>query len=59
MFTDQPYIANSILLSDENQLLVSKTEMNEWLSAHGIGKPVPTVSGGTVVLGSSRGGENK
>jgi hypothetical protein len=33
--------------------------MNEWLSAHGIGKRVPTVSGGTVLLGSSRGGERK
>jgi hypothetical protein len=33
--------------------------MNKWLSAHGIGKRVPTVSGGTVLLGSSRGGENE
>ncbi len=33
--------------------------MNEWLSAHGIRKRVPSVNGGTVLLGSSRGGENK
>jgi len=33
--------------------------MNEWLSAHGIGKRVSTVSRGTVLLGSYRGGENK
>jgi len=33
--------------------------MNEWLSGHGIGKRVPAVSGGTILLGSSRGGENK
>jgi hypothetical protein len=32
-------------------------EMNEWLSVHGIGKRVPAVSGGTIFLGSSRGGE--
>ncbi len=38
---------------------MSKIETNEWLSAHRIGKRVPTVSGGTVFLGSSRGGENK
>jgi hypothetical protein len=28
--------------------------MSEWLSVHDIGKRVPTVSGGTVLLGSSR-----
>ncbi len=39
----------------ENRPLVSKTEMNAWLSAHGIGKRVPAVSGGTILLGSSRG----
>jgi hypothetical protein len=33
--------------------------MNEWLSVHGIGKRVRTISGGTVLLGSSRGGENR
>ncbi len=33
--------------------------MNEWLSAHGIGKHVPALSGGTILLGSFRGGENK
>jgi hypothetical protein len=33
--------------------------MNESLSAHGIGKRVSTVSGGTVLLGSPRGGENR
>jgi len=33
--------------------------MNEWLSGHGISKRVPAVSGGTILLGSSRGGENK
>jgi hypothetical protein len=38
---------------------VSKTEMNEWLSAHRIDKRVPAVSGGTILLGSSREGENK
>jgi len=31
--------------------------MNEWLSVHGIDKRVPTVSGGTILLGSSSGGE--
>jgi hypothetical protein len=61
MFTHQLYVANSIYpqLLDGNQLLVSKVEMNEWLSAHRIGKRVPSVSGGIVLLGSSRGGENK
>ncbi len=30
---------------------MSKTEMNEWLSAqHGIDKRVPAVSGGTILL---------
>ncbi len=33
--------------------------MNEWLSVNGIGKRVPAVSGGTILLGSSWGGENK
>jgi hypothetical protein len=33
--------------------------MNEWLSAHGIGKDVPAISGGTILLGSFSGGENK
>jgi len=33
--------------------------MNERLSAHEIGKHVPAASGGTIVLGSFRGGENK
>ncbi len=33
--------------------------MNEWLSAHGIGKHVPAVSAGTIILGSFRGGEYK
>jgi hypothetical protein len=33
--------------------------MNEWLSVHGIGKHVPAVSGGTPLLGSFRGAENK
>ncbi len=33
--------------------------MNEWSSAHGIGKHVPAVSGGTILLGSFRGGENE
>jgi hypothetical protein len=33
--------------------------MKEWLSAHGIGKQVPAVSGGTIFLGRFRGGENK
>jgi len=31
--------------------------MNEWLSVRRIGKRVPAVSGGTILLGSSRGGE--
>jgi len=44
-------------LWDGNWLLVSKTEMNEWLSVRGIGKCVPAVSGGIILLGSSRGGE--
>jgi hypothetical protein len=39
---------------------VSKIEMNEWLSVqHGIDKCVPAFSGGTILLGSSREGENK
>jgi hypothetical protein len=33
--------------------------MNKWLSGQGIGKRVPAVSGGTILLGSSWGGENK
>jgi hypothetical protein len=33
--------------------------MNEWLSVHGIGRRVSAVSGGTILLGSSREGENK
>jgi hypothetical protein len=33
--------------------------MNEWLSGHGIGERVPALSGGTILLGSSREGENK
>jgi len=33
--------------------------MNEWLSGHGIGKRVPAVSGGTVLLRTSKAGENK
>ncbi len=36
---------------------MSKTEMNEWLGVHRIGKRVPAVSGGTILLGSSWGGE--
>jgi hypothetical protein len=28
--------------------------MNEWLSAHGIGKHVPAVSGGTTLLGNKK-----
>ncbi len=35
-------------LWDGHPPLVSKPEMNEWLSAHGIGKRVPAVSGGTL-----------
>jgi len=31
--------------------------MNEWLSVHRIDKRVPTASGGTILLGSSSGGE--
>jgi hypothetical protein len=38
---------------------MSKTEMNEWLSVHGMDKCVLAVSGGTILLGSSRGRENK
>ncbi len=37
---------------------MSKTEMNEWLSVHRIGKCAPAISGGTILLGSSREGEN-
>ncbi len=59
MFTDQPYIANSILNYEVEIDYLCPRQMNEWLSVHGIGKRVPTVSGGTVLLGSSRGGENK
>jgi len=33
--------------------------MNEWLSAHGLGKRVLVISGATRLLGSSMGGENK
>jgi hypothetical protein len=33
--------------------------MNGWLSVHGIGKRVPAVSGGKILLQSSWGGENK
>jgi len=33
--------------------------MNEWLSGHGIGKRVPAVSCGTILLRSSKAGENK
>jgi hypothetical protein len=34
--------------------------MNEWLIGHGIGKRrVPAISGGTILLGSSKVGENK
>jgi hypothetical protein len=33
--------------------------MNEWLSGHGIGKRVPVVNGGTILLDSCREGENK
>jgi hypothetical protein len=29
--------------------------MNEWLGVHGIGKHVPAVSGGTILLGSFKG----
>jgi hypothetical protein len=46
-------------LWDGNRPLVSKTKMNEWLSTHEIGKHVLAVSGGTILLGSFRGGENK
>jgi hypothetical protein len=33
--------------------------MKEWLSEHGIGKQVLVVSGGTILLGGFRGGENE
>jgi hypothetical protein len=33
--------------------------MNEWFSGHGIGKRVPAVRGATILLGSSKAGENK
>jgi len=33
--------------------------VNGWLSVHGISKHVPPISGGTILLGSSRAGENK
>jgi hypothetical protein len=48
-------------LWDGNTPLESKTEMNEWLSVHRIGKHehVPAVSGGTILVGNFRGGENK
>jgi hypothetical protein len=48
MFTDQRYIANSILNYEMDIDHFSKTEMNEWLSAHGIGKHVLAISGGTL-----------
>jgi hypothetical protein len=44
---------------DGSPLLVLRKKMNEWLSVHGIGKHVPALSGGTILLGSFRGGENK
>jgi hypothetical protein len=60
MFTNQPYIANSILNYEmEIDYLCPKTKMNEWLSVHGIGKRAPAVSGATILLGSFKGGENK
>jgi len=33
--------------------------MNEWLGAHRINKRIATVNGGTILPGSSRGGQNK
>jgi hypothetical protein len=60
MFTNQPYIANSILNYEmEINYLCPKTKMNEWLNVHGIGKHAPAVSDATILLGSSKGGENK
>jgi hypothetical protein len=61
MSTNQPYIANFILNYEWeiNYLCPRQTEMNEWLNGHRIGKRVPAVSGGTMLLGSSKAGENK
>jgi hypothetical protein len=58
MFTDQLYIANSILNSEMEIDHLCPRQMNEWLSVHRIGKRAPAVSGGTILLGSSREGEN-
>jgi len=43
----------------EINYLCPKTKMNEWLNVHGIGKHAPAVSDATILLGSSKGGENK
>jgi len=58
MFTDQPYIANSIINYEVeiDYLCPRQRWMNGWACKESV-KRVPAVSCGTIFLGSSREGE--